>query len=119
LFTNGPELFDEPYVRYLTRMLRDNFAFSEVTIKLLLRAKGEGSSRKSPLEDEGGTEPLAEEFDPNEDITVLRESEKPAKKSKRVKAELVEEASPAKPPKVPKTPKPWKKKPQSSETWDV
>ncbi len=42
LMTNGPELFEEPYLRYLTKVLRDNFPFSEVAIKLILRAKGEG-----------------------------------------------------------------------------
>ena len=43
LFTNGPELFDDTYVRYLTKALRDTFPFSEVAIKVVLRAKGEGS----------------------------------------------------------------------------
>src|SRR4029078_2860034 len=42
LFTNGPELFDKTYVRYLTKVLRDSFPCSEVAIKLVLRAKGEG-----------------------------------------------------------------------------
>jgi GTPase len=44
LFTNGPELFDETYVRYLTKSLRDGFPFSEVAIKVLLRARGEGGA---------------------------------------------------------------------------
>jgi GTP-binding protein len=45
LFTNGPELFDDTYVRYLTKVLRDNFPFPEVAIKVVLRDKGEGRGR--------------------------------------------------------------------------
>ena len=45
LFTNGPELFDDTYVRYLTKTLRDAFPFPEVAIKVLLRARGEGIGR--------------------------------------------------------------------------
>ena len=50
LFTNGPELFDDTYVRYLTKVLRDSFPFSEVAIKVVLRAKGEGG-RRGPDDD--------------------------------------------------------------------
>jgi len=39
LFTNGPELFDNVYQRYLTKFLRDNSPFREAPIKLQLRAK--------------------------------------------------------------------------------
>jgi GTP-binding protein len=39
LFTNGPELFDNVYQRYLIRFMRDNSPFREVPIKLQLRAK--------------------------------------------------------------------------------
>jgi GTP-binding protein len=41
LVTNGPDLFDEPYQRYLLKALRDAFPFGEVAIKLVLRAKNE------------------------------------------------------------------------------
>jgi len=44
LFTNGPDLFDDTYIRYLTKVLRDTFPFSEVAIKVLLRARGEGGA---------------------------------------------------------------------------
>src|SRR5207253_1406947 len=47
LFTNGPDLFDETYVRYMAKVLRDSFAFSEVAIKLVLRARGDGGPGKS------------------------------------------------------------------------
>lgn len=41
LVTNGPDTFDHTYLRYLTKVLRDQGPFGEVSIKLLLRAKGE------------------------------------------------------------------------------
>jgi GTP-binding protein len=39
LFTNGPELFDNTYQRYLLKTFRDQLPFAEVAIKLYLRAK--------------------------------------------------------------------------------
>jgi GTP-binding protein len=39
LFTNGPELFDLTYQRYLLKMFRDHLPFAEVPIKLYLRHK--------------------------------------------------------------------------------
>jgi GTP-binding protein len=39
LFTNGPELFDNTYQRYLLKTLRDQLPFAEVPIKLYLRHK--------------------------------------------------------------------------------
>lgn len=39
LFTNGPELFDNTYRRYLLKTFRDHLPFKEVPIKLYLRAK--------------------------------------------------------------------------------
>lgn len=44
LFTNGPELFDTVYLRYLSRVLREHFPFPEVAIKLILRSRSGGSS---------------------------------------------------------------------------
>ncbi|MBA4066233.1 MAG: ribosome biogenesis GTPase Der [Isosphaera sp.] len=61
LFTNGPELFDDTYVRYLTKVLRDNFPFPEVAIKVVLRDKGEGRGRGA-----GEPEEAAEEVAPPE-----------------------------------------------------
>jgi GTP-binding protein len=54
LFTNGPELFDPTYVRYLTKALRDHLPFRDVAIKLYLRnkrrddAESEASRRPAP-----------------------------------------------------------------------
>jgi GTP-binding protein len=39
LFTNGPELLDNTYKRYLLKAFRDSLPFKEVPIKLYLRAK--------------------------------------------------------------------------------
>ena len=43
LVTNGPELFDETYLRYLLKTLRDEGPFGEVPIKLILRQRGESA----------------------------------------------------------------------------
>ena len=52
LFTNGPELFDNTYLRYLLNTFRDELPFKDIPIKLHLRHKrkterppGEGSDR--------------------------------------------------------------------------
>ncbi|HMC67122.1 MAG TPA: ribosome biogenesis GTPase Der [Gemmataceae bacterium] len=39
LFTNGPELFDNTYQRYLLKSFRDHLPFSDVPIKMHLRRK--------------------------------------------------------------------------------
>lgn len=39
LFTNGPQLFDNTYRRYLLKNLRDHLPFKDVAIKMYLRAK--------------------------------------------------------------------------------
>ncbi|MBP3957907.1 ribosome biogenesis GTPase Der [Gemmata sp. G18] len=97
LFTNGPELFDQTYVRYLTKILRDTFPFSEVAIKIVLRAKGEGM-RRGP-----GDEPVEEIPDADEEAPIVRAPRRaPA-------PEPVEESEPD---------QRSRKKPRGSETWD-
>jgi GTPase len=101
LFTNGPELFDDTYVRYLTKSLRDTFPFSEVAIKVVLRAKGEGAGRK-----------------PDDDDTVVGmpdESDASAEIYRGPKEQP--HAPPPPPPEEEADPRP-KKKPRGSETWD-
>lgn len=39
LFTNGPELFDNTYQRYLVKTFRDHLPFNDVSIKLHLRQR--------------------------------------------------------------------------------
>ncbi len=52
LFTNGPELFDNTYQRYLLNTFRDQLPFQEVSIKLHLRqrTRGEGVPEDEALE---------------------------------------------------------------------
>jgi hypothetical protein len=45
LFTNGPDLFDRTYQRYLVKTLRDNFPFGDVPIKMYLRPKQRDDDR--------------------------------------------------------------------------
>src|SRR5262249_53247047 len=49
LFTNGPELFDSTYQRFLLKVFRNQLPFKEVPIKLYLRRKRRED--RSPLED--------------------------------------------------------------------
>jgi GTP-binding protein len=50
LFTNGPELFDGIYERYLVKFLRDHLPFKEVPLKIHFRAKKKGEAL--PVSDE-------------------------------------------------------------------
>jgi GTPase len=45
LFTNGPELFDNTYLRYLLKILRDHLPFHDVPIKLYVRQKSSSPRR--------------------------------------------------------------------------
>lgn len=76
LFTNGPELFDDTYVRYLTKVLRDVFPFSEVAIKLLLRAKSEGTWRTDET-----TEEMPALSDDSEAPPIVRRHRKPEREA--------------------------------------
>ncbi len=44
LFTNGPELFDNTYQRYLLKTFRDQLPFTEIPIKLFLRRRSRGEA---------------------------------------------------------------------------
>jgi GTP-binding protein len=48
LFTNGPQLFDKTYQRYLLKTLRDHFRFQDVPIKLYLRARTREAAEAPP-----------------------------------------------------------------------
>jgi len=62
MVTNGPELFDNTYTKYLTKVLRDTSPFGEVPIKMIYRAKNEGGKiRGKP----GEVEDLAVDLDGN------------------------------------------------------
>ena len=49
LFTNGPELIDNTYQRYLIKTFRDHLPFHEVPIKLYLRKRGRED--RAPVEE--------------------------------------------------------------------
>jgi GTP-binding protein len=55
LFTNGPELFDNTYQRYLLKTFRDRLPFHDVPIKLYLRRR----SREDQESGEGKGKPSA------------------------------------------------------------
>jgi GTP-binding protein len=63
LFTNGPDLFDNTYQRYLVKTFRDQLPFAEVPIKLYLRHKRRD---EHPPREEPDT-PIAEETQPPEE----------------------------------------------------
>jgi GTP-binding protein len=52
LFTNGPQLFDNTYQRYLLKTFRDHLPFHEVPIKMYLRHKNRGDDVPVPVGDE-------------------------------------------------------------------
>jgi GTP-binding protein len=56
LFTNGPELFDKTYLRYLMKAFRNHLPFPDVPIKMYVRARnredmgdGEEGKKKRPV----------------------------------------------------------------------
>ncbi len=110
LFTNGPELFDDTYLRYLERSLRDAFPFPEVALKLVLRPREGGASRQGPHPDEAAA--LANPAETADDMPIVRG------------AAATEQAEPApldrpppEPPQLPKIrPKPARLKP---DTWEL
>lgn len=92
LFTNGPELFEDTYVRYLTKVLRDSFPFSEVAIKVVLRARGEGGGPRTdipepdappPDDDSGDDEPILRAPRPEPEPEVEEEAPRPRKRPQR------------------------------------
>ena len=69
LFSNGQDLFDNTYQRYLIKFLRDHSPFREVPIKLQLRAK----KRSEPPQDRPGLEEApAAPPEPEIDISNLQ-----------------------------------------------
>jgi GTP-binding protein len=110
LFTNGPDLFDHTYVRYLTKVLRDMFPFSEVAIKLVLRAKGEAARRLA--DDSTDVIPALQEGDSADDMPVVRTLHENPRKPHPPEPPPIDVQVPS-PPRLPR------KKPKGSETWDL
>jgi GTP-binding protein len=89
IFTNGPDLFDDVYRRYLLKHFRDQLPFAEVPIKLEFRSRHGGKGER-----DSDDEPVGGEAAP-----------------KGLQA--------PKPKPAPKPRKPKKKKGEKSELWDV
>ncbi len=47
LFTNGPELFDNPYIKYLENVFRAQLPFSEVALRIDLRKRDRAISQEA------------------------------------------------------------------------
>ncbi|MFO0867125.1 MAG: GTP-binding protein, partial [Gemmataceae bacterium] len=71
LFTNGPELFDNTYRRFLLKTFRDHLPFNDVAIKLYLRTRGGRAAEE------------AETTEPAEKPAVKPKPAAPAKPSKK------------------------------------
>jgi GTP-binding protein len=71
LFTNGPELFDATYQRYLLKTFRDRLPFREVPIKMYLRHKRRGES-PPPGAEEAAAKPAPPQREPPTAADVLR-----------------------------------------------
>jgi len=71
LVTNGPELFDNTYQRFLLKTFREHLPFAEVPIKLVLRRRNRGER----LVNEDPTQEL-----PMKKRTVARPKKKPQRK---------------------------------------
>jgi GTP-binding protein len=79
LFTNGPDLFDEPYVKHLERTFRDRLPFREVPIKLQLRLRGESLV---PREAEEGR-PARKKSRPAPEVSTPKSKMKPKRRERK------------------------------------
>ncbi|MGL6097272.1 MAG: ribosome biogenesis GTPase Der [Fimbriiglobus sp.] len=126
LVTNGPDLFDDTYLRYLTKAIRDAGPFGEVAIKLIVKAKGEpglvsipgpnarGNQNENPTDGDTETLPALASEPPVDDLDPVAIDE-PAK-PKRPKPTPSDRPATAAEPTKPRRPKPKKSGPG---TWNV
>jgi GTPase len=83
LFTNGPDLFDDVYRRYLLKHFRDQLPFAEVPIKLDFRSRHSGKGVRDAEEE---PEEMNPEIEPKP--KVKPKPRKPGRKKKGEKSEL-------------------------------
>jgi hypothetical protein len=69
LFTNGPELFDNTYQRYLLKNFRDHLPFADVPIKLYLRHRQRDD--KPPIEEVPAAPPEQPKRERSPDLSGL------------------------------------------------
>lgn len=91
LFTNGPELLDNTYLRYLLRTFREQLPFQEVSIRLALRNRVRMADSASGEGDEGGIEAAETLLEPT------RRREMPGTGSLPPKEETPKKSRPKKP----------------------
>src|SRR5262245_55384975 len=84
LFTNGPELFDDVYRRYLLKHFRDQLPFAEVPIKLDFRSRHGGKGDRDPKDEPEGPE-VAE---PQPKAKPAARPRTPRRRKKEEKSEL-------------------------------
>jgi GTP-binding protein len=99
---NEPDLFDETYLRYLTKTLRDHGPFAEVPIKIILKPRNQAGARGLGAGAEAEAEARAEtaEGDVETPTTPKPAARKPAARKAVVKPKK-------------------KKKPSVPKTWNV
>ena len=122
LMMNDPECFDPPYLRYLTKALRDAFPFSEVSIKLILRAKGEGTkiashhAAEAELAEEEIMELAPDSVEDTEELLSFAPEPPPPPPPPRPKPKPKPKKAPQVEPTTELAPKPKKKK--DTKPWD-
>ena len=84
LFTNGPELFDPPWLRYMMKVFRERLPFKEIPINLVLRerhgdGKGADAKTQAMMDAIGDTDLTEQELPQNQEAPKKKE---PPKKSK-------------------------------------
>jgi GTP-binding protein len=87
IFTNGPDLFDDVYRRYLLKHFRDQLPFPEVPIKLDFRSRHGGKTGRDPADEPEGEEAAPEGLKAPKPRPAPK-PRKPRKKKKGEKSEL-------------------------------
>jgi GTPase len=87
IFTNGPELFDDVYRRYLLKHFRDQLPFPEVPIKLDFRSRHGGKGGRDPADEPEGAEEAPKGMQAPKPKPAPK-PRKPGRKKKGEKSEL-------------------------------
>jgi GTPase len=129
IVTNAPDLFDNTYIKYLTKRVRDSFAFGEVPVRFILKTKGEASAYSDRKEFIAAERAALLASEQTEEIPALAD-EPPVDELDAVTVEdegdfdfnspeQPAEKPPKSPPAFQSEPLRKKKKKPKSDTWDV
>jgi hypothetical protein len=88
LITNGPELFDNTYQRYLLKTFRDRLPFRDVPIKLYLRHKHRNDRTPSDGVEHTSAEPVRPGKEKNSPDNGRRPGRKSAKAKQKQRPEV-------------------------------